>query len=149
MRDLLAYVIRKCWLSEHTVIAATQNLLGSLLCYFKSLHTVSHKVHIKSLWQWSSRCLFFSNLSFLVWPLLRTHCRCKRSLLHLIRLNSTKTICRTHLDEGQYTLSQEIDIHSTGWIRTRSLSKRVSADSRLRPRGHRNQSDWYIYCCNL
>jgi len=63
--------------------------------------------------------------------------------LHLITLNDFP------LDEGSarridFYLHkaqnlQEIDIHVPGWIRIHNLSKRADADSRLRPRGHRDR----------
>jgi len=38
---------------------------------------------------------------------------------------------------------QDTDLHVLGGIRTRNRSKRAVADSRLRPRGHRNRHDFY------
>ena len=71
-----------------------------------------------------------SLLSFSVWPLLPTHCRC-RGLLYLITMSDTYTVWLSGREIGplqrplpdniQY--SQETDIHAPGGIRTRNLSK--------------------------
>jgi hypothetical protein len=39
-------------------------------------------------------------LSFLVWPILPTHCSCRGWFLHLTTLNNTHKFDRTPLDEG-------------------------------------------------
>jgi hypothetical protein len=89
-------------------------------------------------------------LSFWVWPLLPTHCRCRGLLLHLITLNDTHThtLSRAPLDEGLAHLrplpdntqhSQGTDIHVPGGIRTRNSSQCAAADPRLRPHGHWNR----------
>jgi hypothetical protein len=91
--------------------------------------------------------IFFLSLflSFLVWPLLPTHCRCRGLLFHLITLNDIYTLGRTPLDEGSarrsylyvttHQHSQETDIHAPRGIRTRNPSKRTVADPRLMPHG--------------
>jgi len=47
------------------------------------------------------KCTFLTVffLSFLLWPLLPTHCRCRGLLSYVITLRHT-TVGRTHLDEG-------------------------------------------------
>jgi hypothetical protein len=47
----------------------------------------------------------FDFLSFLVWPLLPTHCRCRGLLLHLITLNDT----HTHIHKHTHTLGRPLD----------------------------------------
>jgi hypothetical protein len=89
-------------------------------------------------------CLFLSLslslfLSFLVWLLLPPHCRCRRSMLHLITLNDMHTQSvgilrasdqpKTHTplpDNTQH--SQQTDIHAHSNIRNRNPRKRVAPD---------------------
>ena len=53
----------------------------------------------ESVLQWFLSFFLFWFLSFLVWPLLPAHCRCRGLLLHFITLNDPHTSCRTPLDE--------------------------------------------------
>ena len=93
-------------------------------------------------------CVLF--LSFLVWPLLCTHFRCKQLLLHLITLSDTHTLTHSHthththththmpyispgreIDSAQILLSdytQHSQETSTCGIRTRSPNKQAAAD---------------------
>jgi hypothetical protein len=52
-------------------------------------------------------CLFFLSffLSFLIWPLLRTHCRCRGLLLHLLTLNVSlsRSLSLTHTHTHTHT----------------------------------------------
>jgi hypothetical protein len=94
-------------------------------------------------------------LSFLVWPPVPTHCRCRGLLLHLITVIDTHTLGRTTLDEGSARRrglclhntqhSQERNIHAPSGIRTRNSSKRAAADLRLRPRGHWDRLLSYLF----
>jgi len=93
-------------------------------------------------------------LTVLSWPLLPTHCRCKRLLLHLVTLNGTHTHTHIHikldwtpLDEGsarqetstwQHT-TLTTERHATGRIRTHNPSKRETADACLRPHDKRDR----------
>jgi len=78
------------------------------------------------------------------------------SLLRLLvqTLNGTHTHTHTHTRydptgrgtgpsqtplPGNTWHSQDTDFHTLGWIRTRNPSKRAAADTRLRPRGHRDR----------
>jgi len=72
--------------------------------------------------------------------------------MHLITRSETHTptFGRTPLDEWtarhrdlywRYTI-RTANIHAPGGIRTRNPSKRASADSRLRPHGHRNRQEY-------
>jgi hypothetical protein len=51
-------------------------------------------------------CKFASitSLSFLVWPLLPTHCRCRGLLLHLITLHDTHARTHTHTHTHTHTV---------------------------------------------
>jgi hypothetical protein len=111
-----------------------------------------------------NRIPFYTTFSFLVWPLLPTHCRCRGLVLHLIKLTDTHTRARARArtntnahrltrwdfsgrvisptqrplpDNTQY--SQQTHIHVPGWVRTHNPSKRSAADRRLRPRGNWNR----------
>jgi hypothetical protein len=67
-----------------------------IICnYHKGMHRT--KVIERNIWK--LRCSS-KYLSFLVWPLLPTHCRCRVLLLHFITLNDTLTLGTTPLDEG-------------------------------------------------
>jgi hypothetical protein len=117
---------------------------------------------------WSARRLVISTfLSFLVWPLIPTHCWCRGLLLHPITVGDTHTsthtnthihflslcVCRTPLDEvparrrDLYLTTYNIHNRQTsmppGGIRTSNPSKRVAADTGLRPRSHRDRPFTY------
>ena len=90
-----------------------------------------------------------SFLHFLIRPILPTDCRCRWLILHLTTLNDkhihaigvlwtrdqlvaeTSTWHHTTVTWGR---------HATGGIWTRSPSKRLAADLKLRRYGHRDQS---------
>ena len=85
-----------------------------------------------------------TELPFLVWLLLQTHCRCGGLLLHLITLRHT-TVGRTLLDGWSAVADTSTWQHTTFkrekypcpvGIRTRNPSKRAAADPRLRMGGH-------------
>ena len=85
-------------------------------------------------------CWFFFGATALQWAMASS---CTRILDHTQR---RITVGRTPLDEWSarrrdlylttHNTQQKTDIHATGEIRTHSLSKGVTADVRLSPRGH-------------
>jgi hypothetical protein len=105
--------------------------------------------------KFSNQNIFFS---FLVWPLLPTHCWCRGLLLYLTTIGTARTLGRTPLAEWParrrdlYLTTHNTDIHAPGGIRTCNPSKQVAADPRLRtarPPGSANQTiiKWFITNC--
>jgi hypothetical protein len=62
---------------------------------------------------------------------------------HWVRLlwRSDQPVAET--STWQHTTLKPTDIHAPGGIRTYNLSRRAAADSRLRPRGHRDL--WFVF----
>ena len=119
--------------------------LSSFLSFFLSAFLFSFLSFFPSFFLSFFLSLF---LSFLVWPLLPTHCRCRRLLLHLITFNDTHTPLDSSGQEISPTQrplpyntqhSQETNIHAPGGIRIRNPSKRAAAGLRLRQRRHRDR----------
>ena len=93
-------------------------------------------------WMWLRKCFLF------ILIVLRTHCRCRGSLLHLTTLNDTLThiLGRTPLDEGSArrrdlyltkhnTPKRQSSIPSAGFEPT-IPAREGPPDPRLRPHGH-------------
>lgn len=80
-------------------------------------------------------CLIFFLLSFLVSPLLHTHCSCKGLLLHLLWLRVR--IVASDIHKKHY-------IHVPDRIRTRNPKKRAAAELRLRARYQRDRLVYFL-----
>ena len=95
---------------------------------------------IPAFWVWSCyQFIYF--FTFLVWPLVLTHSKCRGLLLHLVTLNDTHThtqgkgLSQNCLPDNTWH-SQQTDIHAPGGNETCNPSKQVTADLCLRPCGH-------------
>jgi hypothetical protein len=121
----------------------TRRRTGIIYCFWRLATDVREQL---------SETTEFINVSFLVWPLLRTHCWYKDLFLHVITLRHT-TLGRTTLDEWS---ARRRDLYLTthnnhkrqtstllGGIRTRNPSKRAKADPRVRPSGHWDRHYYY------
>ena len=95
----------------------------------------------RKLWKVS---FFISFISFLVVPLLPTHCRCRRLPLHLFTLGWTPLDKGSARRRGLYLHntqhSQETKSRVPIGMRTHNPSPQTAADLRFRSRGHQKSA---------
>ena len=93
---------------------------------------------------------YFLSLSFFIWPLLLTHCRCTGLLFHVITLSDTPHLVGLLWTKGQPVADTLTPKHttltrdkhpSTRQDSNTDPSLRAAADRRLRPPDHHDR--WY------